>query len=402
MKIKLAVFLSVSLQVILMNGCSSIEQGATILASDANVNEVESVPRKKTVAYFTHWAVSSGYRIPDAAASRIDHLIYSFIDVTESGKCQISPLEQKLPNGTTLAIQQLMDYKKNHPQIRISLALGGWTGSRNFSMMSSSAVSRQVFVESCVRLVKQWGFDGIDVDWEYPVEGGLDKIGKQPSDKKNFVLLLQEFRKQLNKSGIENPVLSAALPSSLYRLPNFDLKAITEYVDWITLMSYDYQTEASIQTGHHAALYPAEQRPDQPSTQVVISYLKKTAELQVFLLSKFLMGVPFYGRGWNKIKSTSLGLYQPTSGKAVDHFEVSYQEIVNKFLTQSSRSTDPVAQSPWLYNKSTKTFISYEDPLSLQIKARYAHDQQLGGVAIWEISQDDLNLSLLKSVSAEK
>ena len=44
----------------------------------------------------------------------------------------------------------------------------------------------------------KYNFNGIDLDWEYPVSGGLDHNTKSPHDKKNYTLLLQRFREKLN------------------------------------------------------------------------------------------------------------------------------------------------------------------------------------------------------------
>lgn len=59
----------------------------------------------------------------------------------------------------------------------------------------------KAFAQSCVAFIREHGFDGVDLDWEYPVSGGLAGNHNQPQDKQNFTLLLQTLREQLNAQG---------------------------------------------------------------------------------------------------------------------------------------------------------------------------------------------------------
>lgn len=77
-----------------------------------------------------------------------------------------------------------------------------------------------------------YGFDGVDLDWEYPA---ADDRGGVESDTANYVLLAQEMKSAFgSKYG-----LSMTLPTSYWYLQHFDLKGIQGSVDWFNLMAYD-------------------------------------------------------------------------------------------------------------------------------------------------------------------
>ena len=64
------------------------------------------------------------------------------------------------------------------------------------------------------------------------------------------------------------------------------------------------------------------------------------------------------------------------------------------------RSWHDEAKVPWLYDAKAGLMISYDDPESIQLKAQYVRDNNLGGVMFWELSCDDRKNSLLNAVHA--
>lgn len=84
-------------------------------------------------------------------------------------------------------IQEFVGLKRKRADLKVSFAIGGWNeGSTKYSTMASTAAGRDAFASSVAALIKQHGFDGVDLDWEYP-----GTRGGKPVDKANFVLLLQ-------------------------------------------------------------------------------------------------------------------------------------------------------------------------------------------------------------------
>ena len=93
---------------------------------------------------------------------------------------------------------QLLLLKAAHPHLRVLLSLGGWGSSEHFSAVAATASGRNRLALSCADWVERYGFDGIDVDWEYPVSGGDADVEHRPEDAANYVLLLQAIREELN------------------------------------------------------------------------------------------------------------------------------------------------------------------------------------------------------------
>jgi chitinase len=298
--------------------------------------------------------------------------------------------------------------KERHPHLRTLISLGGWTGSSGFSDVASTEEGRREFVASAIELfLTRWPgvFDGIDIDWEYPVHGGLPDNGYRPEDRRNCTLLLEEFRRQLDKLGPspenEPYLLTAAIPAGK-SLPTstFELREIGAILDFINVMIYDISgSTESGRTNFHAALRPTS---TDPRTNGDYQYLNVEGTVETFLKEgvpphKLVVGMPFYGRGFTGVPDVNHGLYQPFTGE----IWVNYRDIVPDFLPSYERFWHEDAEVPWLYNADTGTMVAYDDPESLGRKARFIIDNGLGGAMFWELKCDDDAWSLLSAVARE-
>jgi chitinase len=73
------------------------------------------------------------------------------------------------PNSDVTSIQTFNALKKINPKLKTLVAIGGWNeGSARFSLVASDPQKRGVFAKSARDFVQKYGFDGLDVDWEYP------------------------------------------------------------------------------------------------------------------------------------------------------------------------------------------------------------------------------------------
>lgn len=96
-----------------------------------------------------------------------------------------------------------MTLKKQNPDLKVLYSVGGWVWSDQFSTMAAFKNSRNKFAASCVDILLEHGFDGVDLDWLYPGQRAEDNIFR-PSDKDNFTLLLADIRKALDAEGKKN------------------------------------------------------------------------------------------------------------------------------------------------------------------------------------------------------
>ena len=371
----------------------------------------EPLENKKIVAYFVEWGVyERDYHVADIPADKLTHINYAFADVSDNGECILydsyAATDKFYPGDSWDAgvmrgsFHQLNLLKQAHPHLKTLISVGGWTLSSKFPELASTAQGRERFAQSCVEFMQTYGFDGIDIDWEYPVGGGL--TDGTPADRENFTLLLGAVRQALENAG-DGYLLTIAAPGGPSTYANLELDLIHPYLDFINVMTYDYHGGWEYQTGHNAPMQAAEGDPfAQAQTYTIQSTIE--AYLNAGIPNeKVVMGLPFYGRGWQGVGSGDAGKFQSATGAASNGtWEAGvfdYKDLKNNFLGQGyTRYWDDAAQVPWLYNPNTGIWISYDDAESIEIKSDYIVSQNLGGAMYWELSSDTHDAELLTKV----
>ena len=378
------------------------------------------------VGYFSESGAHSGkYTIKNivtsGAAKLLTQLDYAFGQVANN-HCQVMNKEVALehpysaqtsvdgradPSGANQlrgTFHQIQELKRKYPKLKVLISLGGWGQSGGFSSAAEPDHVRE-FVRSCVETfivgnfapgIHEPGiFDGVDLDWEYPVEGGVEP--GRPEDKKNFTALVTEFRNQLDalKPGL---LLTAALPAEEEYYKNFELQAISKPLDFISIMAYDLHWNSEPVTNFHSALFPDPSDPSKPPLD------KRYGDYAVrrFLLAgvppeKIVFGVPFYGKGWHGVKDTNHGLFQAATGPMESGG--SYREL--KALPHTAdRMSYPGQATCTIWNAGN--FWSYDCPVALEEKSKYIRGHHLGGVMFWELSHDTPDGELLRVLAGAK
>ena len=323
----------------------------------------------------------------EIAASKLTRVNYAFANI------QNGEMVEGFPHDAE-NFAFLTGLKKDNPQLQVLISVGGWTWSGGFSEMALTAASRAKFIDSAVGFVQKYKLDGLDIDWEYP---GLPGAGNpfRPEDSQNFTALVKELRVRFDREAkrSQRPLLiSIAAGAAPDYLEHTNAAAVARYVDTINLMSYDYyEPSSSSITGHHAPLYANPLDPRGLSADASVrAYLAAGVPAK-----KIVLGVPFYGHAWSDAGATNHGLFQPAKAASVDS---SYNNIVSALLTNGfTRYWDEAASAPYLYNAGTHTFISYEDPESVALKAKYVLQHHLGGIMFWEYHSDS-NGALLDAI----
>jgi chitinase len=374
---------------------------------------------KRIVGYFTEWGIyGRKYNVPDIPAAKLTHINYAFAKINERGECALFdsypaidkayPGDKWDPGELRGSFKQLQLLKKKHPHVKTLISVGGWTLSGPFSDVALTEASRSKFTASCVAFMLRYSFDGVDIDWEYPVSGGLEGNKTRPADRQNYTLLLAELRKQLDEQGKKERkhyLLTIAAPAGPETYANIEIDRIHRHLDWINLMTYDFHGGWSEQTNFNAPLFASSK--DTTKDETVRKQCSVDCAVKAYLSAgvpaeKLVVGVPFYGRGWQGVKNVNDGLHQPRGpGLPRGTWEngvFDYKDLAANYVGKFKRVWHKEAKVHWLHDEKTGIMISYDDPDSMKNKAEYVNMHNLGGVMFWDLSADDSKASLLTSL----
>ncbi len=365
---------------------------------------------KNIIGYFTSWSVYvRDYHVPDIPADKINYINYAFANIDHaSGTIMLGdayadidkfyPGDSWDPDSLRGSFHQLQILKENHPHVKTFISIGGWTWSAYFSDIALTQQSRETFAASCVQFIQQYEFDGIDIDWEYPVSGGLESNIYRPEDKQNFTLLLAELRSQLDQAG--DYLLTIAAPSSPLIRENIEVDLIHQYLDWINIMTYDFHGpwsgESDPVTHFNSPVYIIE---DDPTPEPYYSSFNMSAAVEGYIeagvpLEKINASLPFYGRGFDGVPDANNGLFQtytgPANGGTWEAGVFDYWDLAQNYIDMNGYVSywNDEAKVPWIYNPNTQKMISYDNPQSMEIKVNYMKSMGLGGAMFWEFSGD--------------
>lgn len=335
-------------------------------------------------------------------ARKLDDLLYAFAEPDDRGLCA-PPTPKQL--SIFAALRQL---RSTHPKLRLLISIGGWGQAPQYSDIALTPASRAAFAASCTRLfVQGQRFDGIDLDWEFPVRGGLNK--SRPEDRNDATALARELRRQLDALGTKDHrhyLLTLAVPAGTWQQggayavsDSYDLRTVAATADWLNVMTYDMSNIYSPYTGFNAPLHadPRDPTPEPERSRDNLAGALRYFESEGVPASKIMLGVAFYGRGFSGVAASDAGLYSRYRG---GFDETPWKKVRAKFLTGRSwvRHWSASAAAPWLYNAEKRVFFSYDDPESMRIKAAFIAAHHLRGAVIWELGEDDPADSLLDAL----
>ena len=260
-------------------------------------------------------------------------------------------------------LKKIVDLKNVNPDLKVMLSVGGW-GSGRFSEMASDDQRRMSFAQDCLRVVEEFGLDGIDIDWEYPTSD-MAGISASPEDRENFNLLMRDLREVLGEDRL------LTLASSAYA-EYIDFFACEKYLDFVNIMTYDMANAPY----HHAALYASE------NTKGCCEGAVKAHVEAGVPVEKLVLGMPFYGRG----------------GTSMPRF-VDYKDI--KAENGLVEMWDDVAKAPYLADSEGVLVLGYDTPRSMKIKCDYIKETGLLGAMYWEYAGDNATYDLSTTLATE-
>ena len=425
------------------------------LLTFAPASLAQEQPHGKILAgFFEEWSIYyANYNVANlqnnGGADYLTHLIYAFANVTAtpSPACTLAdpwadyqtpylPTVNgnpytKWPYGNFGAMIQL---KQLHPGLKVLISLGGASAKNTtaFSQAARTTAGRQALAASCINMFIKGNvgtdgnghpvstgslFNGIHIDWEFPTA----------ADKGNFTKLLQEFRTQLDALGAQRGthyLLSFDGPAGSQNYNNIQLAQAAEAVDFITVDGYNLAGSWDTVTNDASALFDA---PSDPSSG---QGLDINATVDAYLnagvpATKYVMGVPLYGAGWTGVPDTDRGLYQTSTGPSavllangtgncpnsdgsvpgcdtlLTAGAATYSTLSTLTSNGYTRYFDPQRIAVSLYNPTTQTFFTFDNPYSATLKAIYIDMKVpggLGGAFVWALKDDDANASMVKTI----
>ena len=389
-------------------GCA----GAALAALGAAGASGTAPPAPVVAAYYAAFDPSLPVGAIDAA--RLTDVIYAFAAVDRRGHCALGEPGVDVGSGAPAPggnFGALAALKAAHPGLRSEISIGGWSGSARFSAVAASAARRAAFVRSCVDLfLRRWPgvFDGFDIDWEFPVAEGARSTPARPGDRADATALLADFRRALDALGratgrhylltVAMPAFGTAGGGAYTPSTSWDLPALARLVDWMNLMTYDLAGFSGSVTGFESPLGPPAPAsvPAPPAAPDTIDSAVRFYEAAGVPADELVIGAPFYGHEFVGVHSVHDGLYgrfRKLGGVP------SYAAIAAAHVPRRDLHWSPAAQEPWVYDRRTYTFTSFDDPAAMSAKAHYAVSRHLRGVMLWEIAMDDGAHDLLNALS---
>ncbi|MFZ3493342.1 chitinase C-terminal domain-containing protein [Streptomyces sp. 5.8] len=455
--------------------------------------------QRRVIGYFTGWRTGKdgtpAYLVNNIPWDKVTHLNYAFGHVGSDNKLSVgSDGADNAATGMTFPgvtgaemdpdyaykghFNLLSKYKKQYPDVKTMISVGGWAetggyfgddgkrvGSGGFYSMTVNAdgtvnqAGIDTFSDSAVAFVKKYGFNGVDVDYEYPTsmkDAGNPLDWSIANDKrgslvKGYAALMKTLREKLDRAGAadgKHYLLSIASPSSGYLLRGMETFQVTQYLDYVNIMSYDLHGAWNKYVGPNASLFDDGKDAELTAANVYgteqyggIGYLNTDWAYHYFRGAmpggRINIGLPYYTRGHKNVQGGTDGLWgtsststcpagsgltscgdgasgidnlwhdkdtngveSPAGSNPMWHAKNLEKGIVGDYVTTYgfpanttltgtyARKYDSTLVAPWLWNAQKKVFLSTEDEQSVAAKADYVIDQGAGGTMIWELAGD--------------
>ncbi len=373
---------------------------------------------KAIFAYYKQWAIySPNYHINDVPGAQITHLVYQSANINAKGKVLIGneyadinhayPGDNPANTGFSGSFGQMLILKTQHPQLKTLISIGGWGRSEHYSSIAADPRLRINFANSVIAFMQKYQFDGIEIDWNYPITSNLVLNSSRDTDPENYTLLLKEIRQRLD-SASQRDNKKYLLISTISTAPDYEktwqVKQVSDVLDYISLSTAYMHGWWETTTNHITPLQLASQTALALESLKVESNSIAKATSKVLNLgadpNKIVLNIASFATGWVGVPNTNNGLYQQAelvawgSWDSADSGRTGLYDRghLTGFLDNPNYQHlwDDEAHMPWIYNpeKLDGHFVSYENSRSLSGKVNFIKENRLAGIGIRQIHND--------------
>ncbi|XP_062248566.1 chitinase-3-like protein 2 [Platichthys flesus] len=346
---------------------------------------------ERLVCYFNSLAEDRAdagkFTIEDIDPNKCTHLIYAFSDIND--------FNEMVPSrGADIFRYQLFNgLKTRNPSLKTLLAVGGPTFNKEkFTKMVSTTQKRTKFIQSAVALLRIFQFDGLNLDWMYPVGAGGD-----PDNKQKFTLLCKElnaaFETEGNKHNHDRLILTASVSAEREVIDaSYEVKNITKDLDFLNVLTYDFHGPWENFTGHHSPLFGGSHDTGDKiyyNTDSAMQYwVDKGAPAQLLNL-----GLAAYGRAFS-LSSASSAVGAPASGTGEEGCytgEEGFWAYYETCLYTEGATVQRIADQKVPYAITENQWVGFDDTRSITTKVSYLKSKNFGGAFVWSLDLDDFS-----------
>ncbi|KAF9771357.1 hypothetical protein IL306_011016 [Fusarium sp. DS 682] len=374
--------------------------------------------------YFAGFHANRGFPVKAMPWEKYTDVKYAFAETTPDGTLDVSKSQ---PENIPCFVK---DAKKHH--VKPLISIGGWAGSRHLSTNIGSAKNRTAFVKKTLDFVKKHGFEGFDIDWEYPNRQGLGCNDINENDTANLLEFFKEIRKHPDGKNLYITAAGSVFPwNDKTGKASKDVSGFADVLNYIMLMNYDYYGAWSAVAGPNSPLYrKCDARNDQGAAEDSVTQWTGAG----MPASQLVLGAPNYAHGfkvnttsaYGKSKSHKLQLYPAQN--STDRFQGSswdndpridscgnpsppggtypFWSLIKEahFLDNNGKPAagiasawDNCSKTPVLYDAKREIYVSYDNAQSFYEKGKFVLKHHLAGFGTYEAGGDYNNI-LINSI----